>query len=74
MGLTRQALGGASYTAHDDVDDGDDGGNGDFDCDGDAVMSLGGLGNLPASSFIISLILLLFCFLLVIMLLLLPAL
>ena len=50
MGSTRQALGGASHTAHDDIDDGDGDGNGDVDCDGDAVMASGGLGNLPAAS------------------------
>ena len=50
MGFTRQALGGASYTAHDDVDDGDSDGNGDVDCDGDAVMASCGLENLPVAS------------------------
>ena len=52
MGFTRQALGGASHTAHDDAGDGDgDGyGNANVDSDGDAVMTSGGLGNLPAAS------------------------
>ncbi len=50
MGFTRRALGGASHTAQDDGDDGDGDGNENVDCDGDAVMSSGGLGNLLAAS------------------------
>jgi len=50
MRSTRQALGGASHTAHDDVDDGDGDGNGDVDCGGDAVMPSSGLRKIPAAS------------------------
>jgi len=50
MGFTRQALGGASHTAKDDVDDSDGDGNGDADCDGDAEMASCGLGHLPVAS------------------------